>query len=322
MRAVFFYGLGSSHFLRGVTTELRDREWDIAVSDSRQPPPFDQLLSGADLVLVDDGVASDIRHEVGEHRIRNPRYRLLFRAARQWDSGDLAGGDLAGYDGVLAASDAIRDSYLRAGWSRTSWTWHEAADTTLFHPLSRTRCAGDLVWIGDWAELQPVSGLFEFLLDPAADLKLKVSLYGAEYPEAVQAVLRERDVECAGPLATEHIPGVLAAFRAIVHIPPLTHPATRVIEALACGIPLVSAPWDDADHLFRPPHDYLVANTGEEMREQLRLVMEDARLCADLSLHGLQTILSRHTCAHRVDELISIFDQLTAAGEYNYALMQ
>ena len=28
-------------------------------------------------------------------------------------------------------------------------------------------------------------------------------------------------------------------------------PTIRVFEALACGIPLISAPWSDTEHLFR-----------------------------------------------------------------------
>ena len=34
-------------------------------------------------------------------------------------------------------------------------------------------------------------------------------------------------------------------------------PTIRVFEALACGIPLVSAPWDDCEGLFQPGRDYL-----------------------------------------------------------------
>ena len=42
-------------------------------------------------------------------------------------------------------------------------------------------------------------------------------------------------------------------------------PTIRVFEALACGIPLVSAPWQDEEGLFRPGeegHDELAALLG------------------------------------------------------------
>jgi spore maturation protein CgeB len=87
-------------------------------------------------------------------------------------------------------------------------------------------------------------------------------------------------------------------------------PTIRVFEALACGIPLVSAPWDDCEGLFEPGADFLVARDGGEMREHLRAVLNDPALARSLVAHGLRTILARHTCAHRVDELLAIHAEL------------
>ncbi len=36
-------------------------------------------------------------------------------------------------------------------------------------------------------------------------------------------------------------------------------PTIRVFEALACGIPLISAPWSDSEALFRPEQDFWLA---------------------------------------------------------------
>jgi hypothetical protein len=47
-------------------------------------------------------------------------------------------------------------------------------------------------------------------------------------------------------------------------------------------------------------------------------VLSDPELAASLSRHGLRTILSRHTCGHRVDELLSIAEEIgvdTAAAD-------
>jgi spore maturation protein CgeB len=82
-------------------------------------------------------------------------------------------------------------------------------------------------------------------------------------------------------------------------------PTIRVFEALACGIPLVSAPWDDVEGLFIPGIDFLVAANGSEMTSHLRDVLNDSALATTLAKHGRDTILARHTCAHRVDELLS-----------------
>jgi spore maturation protein CgeB len=47
------------------------------------------------------------------------------------------------------------------------------------------------------------------------------------------------------------------------------------------------------------------------MRQQLRRVLDDPQLAAQIVTHGLRTIRERHTCAHRVDELLAIHRELT-----------
>ncbi len=79
-----------------------------------------------------------------------------------------------------------------------------------------------------------------------------------------------------------------------------------MFEALACGIPLVSAPWDDCEGMFRTGRDFLFAADGDAMTRTLRDLLADPAAAAELAANGLETIRSRHTCAHRVDELLAI----------------
>ena len=72
------------------------------------------------------------------------------------------------------------------------------------------------------------------------------------------------------------------------------------------GSPLISAPWEDSEGLFTAGSDYLVARSGAEMRACMRAVLSDAALAQWLTQHGRETILARHTCGHRVDELLDI----------------
>jgi spore maturation protein CgeB len=83
-------------------------------------------------------------------------------------------------------------------------------------------------------------------------------------------------------------------------------PTIRIFEALACGIPLVSAPWEDSEGLFSAGEDFLIARDGAEMRRQLTAIRSDRELAESLAIRGRATIEARHSCAHRVDELISI----------------
>jgi len=106
---------------------------------------------------------------------------------------------------------------------------------------------------------------------------------------------------------------VFANHRVTVHVPLRPYvsalpgiPTIRPFEALACGIPLVSAPWDDVEGLFRPGIDYLLARNGREMKKCLAAVLLDQGLAQELARNGLETIRARHTCAHRVDQLLTI----------------
>ena len=83
-------------------------------------------------------------------------------------------------------------------------------------------------------------------------------------------------------------------------------PTIRVFEALACGIPLVCAPWHDASTCFRRATISLCAGDGEAMRAPLAALRADPGFAASLAAHGRATVEARHTCAHRVDELLAI----------------
>ncbi|HEX6986097.1 MAG TPA: glycosyltransferase, partial [Planctomycetaceae bacterium] len=124
-------------------------------------------------------------------------------------------------------------------------------------------------------------------------------------------------IEYGGWLANHRVPEVFARYRVTVHVPRRPYvkalpgiPTIRVFEALACGIPLVSAPWDDAEGLFTPGKDYLVAKDGAAMERHLRDVLHDPALASSLAEHGLTTVRRRHTCGHRADELLAILLEL------------
>ena len=84
-----------------------------------------------------------------------------------------------------------------------------------------------------------------------------------------------------------------------------------MFEALACGIPLISSPWRDVEGLF-PAGSYLIAENGEQITNALSRVLDDPQLAADLARTGLAAIRERHTCAHRVRELLDISALLEA----------
>ncbi|MFL6215622.1 MAG: glycosyltransferase [Blastocatellia bacterium] len=288
---------------------------------------LDRELDGVDLVLVHEWNAHQLVSRIGAHRARHDHYRLLFhdthhRSVTERDA--MAAYDLRHYDGVLAFGAIIRDLYLREGWTPRAWVWHEAADTRVFYPQtgSATRRRGDLVWIGNWGDDERTAELQEFLIEPVRALQLKARIHGVRYPESARQRLAAAGIDYAGWLPNYEAPRVFSEFKTTVHVPRRPYvealpgiPTIRVFEALACGIPLVSAPWNDTEHLFTPGADYLVARDGDEMKRHLRAILNDPAMARELSQRGLRTIAERHTCAHRVDELLNIYHALRGNNE-------
>ena len=117
------------------------------------------------------------------------------------------------------------------------------------------------------------------------------------------------------------MPEVFARFAVTVHVPRRPYvaalpgiPTIRVFEALACGIPLVSAPWDDVEGLFGPDDMLFARRWRADGPATCARCSPIADLAQTLAQNGLATIRARHTCGHRVDELLGICAELGAAS--------
>lgn len=339
---------GNAHFLRGVLRELQaighdvtalepEGNWSLSnlladageagldafraaypdLSPATYAPGADPagLVEGADLVIMHEWNDPALVAAVGTLRKRGARFTLLFHDTHHRAvsaPNEMQAFDLSGYDGVLAFGETLSEVYRGWGWGGRVWTWHEAADTRLFHSPAVQSERNGLVWIGNWGDGERTAELESYLFAPAREAALPLDIYGVRYPEEALATLARYGVRYHGWAANARAPEIFARHLATVHVPRRYYatilpgiPTIRVFEALACGIPLVSAPWDDSEGLFRPG-DYLRVRSGAEMTAALRSVSEDRALRFALAASGLETIRARHTCAHRADELLAI----------------
>ena len=344
---------GNAHFLRGVLRALMARGHDVhalepagnwslanllaehgeaglAPYEAAYPELASQsfaadadvaeLIGDAELVIVHEWNDPALVAAIGRVRAEGGRFTLLFHDTHHRAVSDpqaIRAFDLSGYDGVLAFGEALSDVYRRWGWGGRVWTWHEAADTRLFHPSEGEEARKGLVWIGNWGDGERTGELEEYLLRPAEAAGLPLDIYGVRYPAEALALLNRYGVRYQGWAPNASAPDIFARHLATVHVPRRYYatilpgiPTIRMFEALACGIPLVSAPWDDSEQLFRPGEDYLVARDGEAMMQHLRALAADPPLRREVARKGLETILARHTCDHRADELLSIVHTL------------
>ncbi|MCR6655870.1 MAG: glycosyltransferase [Opitutus sp.] len=290
---------GNAHFLRGIVAELLARGHDVLVYEPKDSWSLANLLAehgrgplrkfretypglksvrydpsrfsaaravaGADLVIVHEWSPPHVVQQLGELR-RHREFVLLFHDTHHrlvTDRDAMRAFDLSHYDGVLAYGEVLRRLYLSEGMARQAWTWHEAADPRVFHPISGAKPAGDLVWVGNWGDDERTEELMEFLIRPVKMLGLKARVYGVRYPEHARAALADAGIEYGGWLPNLEAPKIFAQFKVTVHVPRRPYvkalpgiPTIRPFEALACGIPLVCSPWRDAEHLFTPGEDF------------------------------------------------------------------
>jgi spore maturation protein CgeB len=298
--------------------ELKSKTFDPEVD-------LEAVCDDAGLVIVHEWNSPELVAALGRIRARGGRFILLFhdthhRAVSDPDA--ISAFELAAYDGVLAFGEALSQVYRRWGWGDRVFTWHEAADTRLFRPPAHDRDREGLVWIGNWGDGERTQELQTFLLEPARQVGLPLDMHGVRYPSQALALLRREGACYRGWLPNALVPEVFARHLATVHVPRRFYacqlpgiPTIRVFEALACGIPLVSAPWRDSEGLFRVGKDFLVAQDGRRMAGHLSALRHEPALRAALARSGLETILGRHTCAHRVDELLAIVARLQASPE-------
>jgi spore maturation protein CgeB len=282
---------------------------------------LEQALESVDLVLVHEWNEPSLIGRIGEVRRQSRGMVLLFhdthhRAVSNPEA--IARLDLRHYDGALLFGSSLAAVYRRYGLASRTWVWHEAADTRVFRPLPQIAPSIDIAWIGNWGDEERSAELREFLLAPVAMLGLRARIYGVRYPAGALNELRSAGIAYGGWLANFTVPEVLAAARATIHVPRLHYarellgiPTIRVFEALACGIPLVCAPWEDSEHLF-PSDCFAVVSNGVQMRGKLRELLNEPAQVREMTERGLGSILARHTCAHRAVELLDIYRELTS----------
>lgn len=286
------------------------------------------LVDGADLVIVHEWNDPALVAALGRMKARgSARFVLLFhdthhRAISSPD--EIAALDLSGYDGVLAFGRSLADVYRRAGWGSRAFVLHEAADTALFHPSARPEPTDrhGVVWIGNWGDGERSEEIASYLLRPARTAGIPIDIYGVRYPESIIPALLHHGACYRGWIANDEVPAAFARHLFTVHVPRRHYadrlpgiPTIRVFEALACGLPLLSAPWDDSESLFDIGTDFLMAFSEEETSRCMRALAADAGLRQTLAEQGLATISQRHTCQHRADELLAIVTQVSRSLE-------
>ncbi len=269
-------------------------EQDIVIVHEWNPPALIEAI----LSLRDELGFRALFHDTHHRASSSPEQLRLLQVER--------------FDGVIAFGEALSAHYRDHFALERVWTLHEAADTSVFSPRQAAQDT-DVVWVGNWGDDERSQEIRAYLVEPAAKLKARTfAVYGVRYPQSGLDELVRAGINFGGYLPNLGAPAAYAASRLTVHIPRQHYagamagiPTIRVFEALASGIPLISAPWQDVESLFMPG-DLLFARSSQEMVESVEYLLSHPQAAREQAARGLASIYARHTCAHRALELTNI----------------
>jgi hypothetical protein len=154
------------------------------------------------------------------------------------------------------------------------------------------------------------------------DAGLPLDIHGVRYPpSALGALAESRRTPIRGWLPNARAPEVFARHLATVHVPRRFYvtmlpgiPTIRVFEALACGIPLVSAPWQDSEGLFRPGRGLSGRPRRRGDDRHLRALRQDDPDCAPPRARAWRRSAPATAAPTGCDELLAILAQLAPAS--------
>lgn len=277
------------------------------------------LLDQVDVCIVHEWNPPRLVEAIGRHAARkgvislfhDTHHRALTEAERLPQLG------LERYSGILAYGPTIAEIYRASVSGPEVFLFHEGADTDLFRPLEQEK-EWDVLFVGNWGDEDRNETTRQYLIEGAAGLPdAKFALFGVRYPPEVLEDVWAAGIEWGGWLPNYRAPEAYGRSRMTLHIPRKEYvqalrgtPTIRVFEALACGVPLISAGWRDDTGLFEDGADYLAVDTPSQMREAVRWLTGDEDARRRISVHGLDTVVRRHSCAIRARELLEIIQGL------------
>jgi spore maturation protein CgeB len=179
-----------------------------------------------------------------------------------------------------------------------------SVDPAAYRPMPEVPARWDLGYLGTYSpDRQPK--LEELLLAPArAWPGGRFAVAGPQYP---RDVAWGANVDRAEHLPPPEHPAFYAAQRFTLNVTRADmvaagwSPSVRLFEAAACGVPVVSDPWEGLPSLFRPGEEILLAETAGDVLRALRDLPEERRRAIGAAARA--RALAEHTAAVRAREL-------------------
>ncbi|MFW9800030.1 MAG: glycosyltransferase family 4 protein, partial [Candidatus Thorarchaeota archaeon] len=224
------------------------------------------------------------------------------------------------FDLVLAVSENVAES-LREHLSpkilaRRVVTLHNAVDLSVFSPQKEVEKKWDIAFLGRLETMKAVD-LFPEMLSRLRkffpDLRMLMTGDGSYrtrlFQEFDEAGVSEM-VDYLGVVETEKVPDLINKSRVFLY-PSRREPfGLSIIEAMACGVPVITTDVYGPAEIVTHQHDGLTASPGdvEELVDAVQALLSDVELQSRLGKNARRTAEDRYDLREHTKQLLEIYD--------------
>ena len=135
-------------------------------------------------------------------------------------------------------------------------------------------------------------------------------IVGKDPPKSILRYSRNPKVSVTGTVVD--IRPYLA--RATVAVAPLTYGTgvqNKILEAMACGTPVVTSPQGISSLFSKPGEDILVAKRADEFASAIIRLFESPLLCKKIGTAGRQYVEKHHNWLRLANDLVSYYQDFS-----------
>jgi len=227
------------------------------------------------------------------------------------------------FDLVIAVSENVAEvikKYLRLELHYKVRTLYSGIDLSVFRPLPDLEKDWDLAFMGRLEDMKSVDLFPEMLsiLKPEfPDLKMMMTGEGSlkewlfnEFDEKGVSSM----VDYQGVVATEDVPTLINKSRVFLY-PSRQEPfGLSIIEAMACGVPVVTTDVFGPREIIRNNYDGVAVppDNVEALVNAVETLLKDSELRNRIAKNALQSVKERYDIRQHAKRLVSIYDELIA----------
>lgn len=226
------------------------------------------------------------------------------------------------FDLIIAVSNNVAevlDEYLsRKGLDIPVLPLYAGIDLSVFYPTPEVEKEWDIAFMGRLEKMKSVDLFPEMLVQlkqAFPNLKMLVTGEGSLKSSLLEDFDRKevsQMVQYLGVVETERVPELINQSRIFIY-PSREEPfGLSIIEAMACGVPVVTTNVFGPSEIITNGLDGLVVNPNDvsALAEAIRSLLDDKQLRIQMGAQGRATVEDRFDSNQHLENLVSIYQDL------------